>query len=228
MRLVHSSDLHLGGGHAERPGLQGLQILEAVLDTARHLHADLVLLAGDVFDHNRVSDELVDGAAETLERANLPVVILPGNHDCLTPRSVYHRGVEAPDNVHVIGMTVEDRASFPHLDLEVWGRAHLDYFDMVPLREPPPRELGWRVAAAHGHWVAGPGDEHRSYLIRAEELSRLDAHYLALGHWDTPVAIGAGNPPAYYSGSPTFAGTVNLVRLDPAEGTTVTREPLRT
>jgi hypothetical protein len=32
--------------------------------------------------------------------------------------------------------------------------------------------------------------------------------------------------PAYYSGSPEFAGTVNIVRLSEAAGVTVTRLPL--
>lgn len=219
---MHSSDLHLGGsgeGH-------GLESLSAVLETARGLEADLALLVGDVFDHNRVSDEFVASAAEVLSRAGLPVVILPGNHDCLLPGSVYHRGLEAPDNVAVLGMTVEETAEFPALGLEVWGRAHLDYFDMEPLRDPRPRSSTWQIAAAHGHWVSGAADLHRAYLIHEADVAALDADYLALGHWDTPMPVGDGRLPAYYSGSPNFAQTVNLVRLERDAGVLVTREPL--
>jgi DNA repair exonuclease SbcCD nuclease subunit len=223
VRIVHSSDLHLGGS-GER---HGLDILRSVLQTAHALHADLALLVGDVFDHNRVGDELVEGAAEELERAALPVVILPGNHDCLSPGSVYHRGVEAPENVSVIGMTVDEAVEFPSLGLEVWGRAHHDYFDMSPLRDPRPRSTSWRIAAAHGHWVSGAGDLHRAYLIHEAEVEALDADYLALGHWDKPAQMANGRLPAYYSGSPAFADTVNLVRFDGGRGVSVTREPLR-
>jgi hypothetical protein len=49
---------------------------------------------------------------------------------------------------------------------------------------------------------------------------------VALGHWNRAVRVGNGVVPAYYSGSPEYAGTVNVVRLSEAGGVTVTREPL--
>ena len=42
---------------------------------------DLLLIAGDLFDHNRVSDETVEFARRELDRLRSAVVILPGNHD---------------------------------------------------------------------------------------------------------------------------------------------------
>jgi hypothetical protein len=50
---------------------------------------------------------------------------------------------------------------------------------------------------------------------------------LALGHWDRPMRVGNGVVPAYYSGSPDLAGTVNLVRLTTTGEVVVTRERLR-
>jgi len=40
------------------------------------------------------------------------------------------------------------------------------------------------------------------------------------------MRVGNGVVPAYYSGSPELAGTVNLVRLTAAGEVFVTREPL--
>jgi hypothetical protein len=40
------------------------------------------------------------------------------------------------------------------------------------------------------------------------------------------MAVGNGVVPAYYSGSPDLAGTVNLVRLTPSGEVVVTREGL--
>ena len=57
-------------------------------------------------------------------------------------------------------------------------------------------------------------------------LFRSAADYLALGHWDRPVRVGNGVVPAYYSGSPDLAQTVNLVRLTAAGEVIVTREQL--
>jgi DNA repair exonuclease SbcCD nuclease subunit len=223
LTLVHSSDLHLGvGTHPEDHAA-----LRLVIAAARDLHADALLLAGDVFDHNRLALHAIDAATRLLADAGLPVIILPGNHDCLAPNSVYRRGGLAdPANVHVLGITHDEVVTLPRLDLEIWGRPHLDHVNMSPLADPRPRGgVRWNVTTAHGHWVSGPHDHHRSWLIHQEELDTLDTDYLALGHWDRAVRVGEGGLPAYYSGSPDLARTVNLVRFS-ADGVVVERAPL--
>lgn len=200
-----------------------------MLQAARETAADLLLLAGDVFDHNRVPLEFIDRAARLLADAALPVVILPGNHDCLTPNSVYRRGgLAEPANVHVLGITVDEVADFPALELEIWGRPHLDHSDYSPLRDPRGRGARHSVVTAHGHWVTGPHDHHRAWLIHDAEIAATGADYVALGHWDRALPVGDGTVPAYYSGSPDLARTVNVVRFLADGGVDVSRAPLRT
>lgn len=222
--LVHSSDLHLGAGHNP----DDHEALHSVIGAARSLQADVLLLAGDIFDHNRLSLATLDAAARALGDAGLPVVILPGNHDCLAPNSVYRRGGLAdPANVHVLGITSDDAVALPDLDLEIWGRPHLDHVDMSPFADPRPRGAArWNVATGHGHWVSGPHDHHRSWKIHEEELAALDTDYVALGHWDRAVRVGEGDIPAYYSGSPDLARTVNVVRFTASGQVEVNRHPL--
>lgn len=223
LTLVHSSDLHLGLDHGHGDDLHALLL---VLRAARDAGANALLLAGDVFDHNRVPLEFIDRAARQLADAGLPIVILPGNHDCLTPNSVYRRGGLAdPENVHVLGITVDEVAAFPEHDLEIWGRPHLDHADYSPLRDAPPRRAGRHVVTAHGHWVTGAHDHHRAWLIHDEEIAATGADYLALGHWDRALPVGDGTVPAYYSGSPDLARSVNVVRFT-AAGVEVRREPI--
>jgi DNA repair exonuclease SbcCD nuclease subunit len=190
-----------------------------------------VLLAGDIFDHNRQPLSLIDDTARVIADAGLPVVILPGNHDPLVPESVYRRGGLAdPNNVKVIGLTEEEVITLPEFDLEIWGRAHMDYYDMSPLRDPRPRSTRWQIAVAHGHFEEGPLDPDRlygSWLIQPEDIAATGADYVALGHWNRAVQVSDGAVPAYYSGSPDLAKTVNVVRFT-ADGTVrVHREPLR-
>lgn len=223
VRIVHSSDLHIGMDETRH----GVDLLERVLAAALEARADLLVLAGDVFDHNRVRLEVLDLAADALAGASLRTVILPGNHDCLTQDSVYRRGRFGQlRDVHVLGVTAEESALFPDIELEVWGRAHLDHFDMTPLRDPPPRQLRWQIAAAHGHWVTGPHDAHRAYLIHNHEIEATRADYVALGHWDTWTKVGGGEVEAYYSGSPSLAKSVNVIELGHGEGVRVERVPL--
>ena len=218
--MVHSSDLHLGS-HPDKGEHESLHV---VIAAAREARADVLLLAGDVFDHNRVPLAALDQAARAMGDSPFQIVILPGNHDCLADNSVYRRGGLAdPANVHVLGVTVDEAVLFKQLDLEIWGRAHRDYHDYSPLADPRPRGAArWNVATAHGHWVSGPHDHHRSWLIFQEELDTLDIDYLALGHWDRAVKVGEGDLHAYYSGSPDLARSVNVVRFG-AHGVDVER-----
>jgi DNA repair exonuclease SbcCD nuclease subunit len=185
-----------------------------VLETTRRLEADLLLLAGDIFDHNRIPLARLDTVARLLAEARVPVIILPGNHDPITADSVYRRGglADVP-NVHVLGVSSEDRFLWPEHDLEVWGRPHTEYANMSPLREPPPPVAGRRLAMAHGHWLQSKQDEHRGWLITDDDIAGTDAAYVALGHWPQAGPAGDGRVPAYYSGSPDLAATVNAVRL---------------
>ena len=52
-----------------------------------------------------------------------------------------------------------------------------------------------------------------SWLIGDEDLLATGADYVALGHWNAPAKVGNGGVAAYYSGSPEYAGTFNVVRL---------------
>lgn len=231
--MVHSSDLHLGSDSLFGPSFSDpLSALRGVLAAATAVHADLVVLAGDTFEHNRQPSDLRIRAAETMGDFSSPIVILPGNHDPLTADSVYRQPeLAAKSNVCVLGLTVDEAVVFPHLDLEVWGRPHLDYSDMSPLASPRARSTRWQLALAHGHYVEN-GEEERSpfvasWLIRHGELLAAGADYVALGHWNRPARIGDGRIHAYYSGSPEYAGTVNVVRLKRDGAVEVTLAPLR-
>jgi DNA repair exonuclease SbcCD nuclease subunit len=176
-----------------------------------------VLLCGDTFECNRLSSKVLAQSADLLAKAGRPVVILPGNHDPVMEDSVFHKGrLHDIENVSVIGLTHEMSVEFPHLDLEVWGRAHRDYGDMIPFETIRPRRARWHVAMAHGHYVPVPDRITRpraSWLIGDDEIKATGADYLALGHWNRAVKVGCGAVPAFYSGSPDYARTVNVVRL---------------
>jgi DNA repair exonuclease SbcCD nuclease subunit len=229
--VVHSSDIHVDDGYTARlHGGDGTAGLRNVLATARWLAADVVLLAGDVFEHNRLASDIVARTADVLAEAGMPVVMLPGNHDPAIDGSVYRRGVCRAPNVCVLGITHAEAVLFPDLDLEVWGNAHFDYGNAPPLRTVRPRRTRWQIAMAHGHYDGSldVGATHRpSWLISDADIAATGADYVALGHWNRAVRVGNGAVKAYYSGSPELAGTVNLVRLA-ADGTVeVAREPIR-
>jgi DNA repair exonuclease SbcCD nuclease subunit len=175
-----------------------------------------------------VTSATIDRAGRLLADAGLPIVILPGNHDPATADSIWLRGrLDEIGNLAILGITNDRAVAFPALELEIWGNAHRDYMDMVPLRDPPPRAMRWHIALGHGHYEppetwANP--LRPSWLISDDHIAATQADYLALGHWDRAAQVGGGTVPAYYSGSPDYVGTVNLVRLTHNGEVIVTRE----
>ena len=231
---VHSSDLHIDHDYTARlHGGDGAAGLACVLNAARDMAADVVMLAGDTFDSHRLPQDLIDRAASVMAGAGLPIVLLPGNHDPAVSEAVYRGGaLAAVRNLHVIGITDDESVVFDALSLEIWGRAHRDYDDMIPFdaaRHAPPRRTRWQIALGHGHYEPAPDRSigpRPAWLIGDAELAATGADYVALGHWNRAMRVGNGTVPAYYSGSPEYAGTVNVVRLSEAAGVTVTRAPL--
>ena len=211
-------------------GGDGAAGLRDVLQTARALGADLVLLAGDTFDNHQVASATIDRAGRLLADAGVPVVILPGNHDPASPDSIWLRGgFDRIQGLAILGITHDRTLPFTALDLELWGNPHRDYHDMAPLADPPPRAARWHIAMGHGHYEP-PETWHNplrpSWLISDAMIRQTQADYLALGHWDRAAQVGCGAVPAYYSGAPHHAETVNLVRLTTDGEVIVSREGL--
>jgi len=71
-RLLHLSDLHFG--KAFRP-----DVAEAVVEQARELLPDVVVVSGDLTQRAKASE--FEAAARYLKRFDAPVVVTPGNHD---------------------------------------------------------------------------------------------------------------------------------------------------
>lgn len=227
--IVHSSDLHLGTDDSFSDA-DRLAVLPKVLTAASQVKADVLVLAGDSFDNHRQPLALLERAAQMFRDYQKPIVILPGNHDPLTPDSVYRRaGLGQIPNVSILGLNAGRAVRFNEFELEIWGQPHFDYTDMSPLANPRPRTTRWQLAAAHGHYVDEARDPNRlvgSWLIHREELIATGADYVALGHWNQAVSVGDGQIIAHYSGSPEYAGTVNVVKLRPDGAVQVSQTPL--
>ncbi|MBI4336266.1 MAG: DNA repair exonuclease [Chloroflexi bacterium] len=226
VRILHTSDVHLYGADS-------CSAFARVVEAANRLGADLLLVAGDLFDSNRVDREVVRCAVAALGRLAGSAVLLPGNHDQLDPSSVYHRmGLDGlRSRVHLITAHEGETVEFPELGLAVWGRAmqeHLPSFRPlggVPARNGAP----WYVGVAHGLCMDAQDTYPRSSPIFSEEIVSSGFDYLALGHVHQFTEVSRGNVRAAYSGAPApvyageRAGEVALVHLDPVQGVKVER-----
>jgi len=234
IKLLHTADHQLGvkfSGFGEKGRLLRQAVKESLkttVDLALVEAVNLVLIAGDLFDSNAVSKNLVDEALAQLKRlAPIPVCILPGTHDCYDASSVYRRP-EFRDipNIHVFTDEITSIA-FADLDLTVYGRANLS-----PTGTESPltgfeknNETKYHVAMAHGEIAIEGKFAGDYYPIEQKEIAASGMNYVALGHWHRYADFSQGDVKAFYCGaSETLSfeegedsGYVLLVSIDGPE-----------
>lgn len=219
---MHTSDLHL-----ESINDRDCPNLESTVDVAIKLGVDLVIIAGDFFDHNWVDDSLVSFVVEQLQRLSVPVLILPGNHDCLTPDSVYERDEfwSRCTNATIFRSPGGEVINLPGPGMSVWGKSIDSYIhDVSPMAGiPQPQRKGlWHIAVAHGYYVGDSYPLFPSYHITQQEIATSSSwDYIALGHLPTFRCVGNGPVIACYSGSPLMSRAVAIVDLDDETGVQV-------
>jgi len=212
-RILHTSDLHL-----ESLTDRSCHALEALVSLSNQANVDLVIIAGDFFDHNRVENRLVHFAVAQLQRLLAYVVILPGNHDSLVSGSVFERaGIwENCENIKIFKAPHGETFDLPDIGISLWGKP-MGYYEACaqPLAGiPQPKEIGrWHIAVAHGYYVDGVPPSFLSYHITKEEIITSGYDYVALGHINEFRCVHSGSVKAYYCGSPSVSGTMAVVDL---------------
>ncbi len=120
MRILHTSDWHLGADYFQRPRLtEQRRFLGWLQETLRHREVDVLVVAGDVFDTPQPPAEaqaLYYGfLAELARHGRTQVVIVGGNHDSAA-RLEAPRHLLAALSVHVVAGFVEERRAEPRGD----------------------------------------------------------------------------------------------------------------
>src|SRR5690242_12882775 len=122
MRLLHTADWQIGlkaahvAGAAEAVREARLEAAARVVAEANRLQVDALVLAGDTFEDNLVSDRLVRRVVEVLAASRAPVYLLPGNHDALTEGSVYRRAAFRERPVHLTLLDGGEPVAVPGAD----------------------------------------------------------------------------------------------------------------
>lgn len=233
LKLVHTSDVHLESYFGEdrarsEERSRAERAFRRVVDLVREEGADLFLIAGDLFDSNRVEGAAVELVWKELARVTCPVFLTPGNHDCYEDGSIYRRVDFARIGPHVRVLLDErgESVELSGLDATIWARGLVDH-------EPTHRPLGgvpersgelWHLGMAHG-FVVDRRIFGRSSLITQGEIAACGLDYLALGHVHVFRDESQGATRACYPGTPVplhrgleSGGSVAVVTLDPERG----------
>jgi len=209
IKIVHTSDVHLDcrDAEVERDGYRNVseRAFATVVDLTVSASADLFLIAGDLFDSNRVVDADLEFVYDQLRRVDCPVVLIPGNHDVHDHTSVWDRidFSEAGDHVHALDVPEGRLLELPEIKASIWGRAMTEHAPKnVPLSgvTKGPEDF-WHIGMAHGD-VLGDRTLGCASPITYDEIGESDLHYLALGHVHVWRQHDYGRTRACYPGSP--------------------------
>lgn len=191
LKIIHGADFHLDSPFAglsperaaQRRGEQR-ELLNRLVGLAREKRADLVLLAGDLLDSERVYPETAQTLRAALADIPCPVYIAPGNHDFYSRRSIW-AALDWPENVHIFTGDVPEQIDLPGCTL--WGRAFTDaHQDACPLAGIiVPDDGRLHIACLHG--CVGTRNDYGPITPADIASSALD--YLALGHVHQGVGL---------------------------------------
>lgn len=211
-RFLHTADWQMGRTYSRFETEDSAALSEARYQAIEWLAAlatehqcDAVLVAGDVFDAQTVSDRTIRRVFNATQGFSGPWVMLPGNHDAALAESVWTRAKRlgaVPENVYLAlesGMT-----PLPEQGLAVLAAPLTQRHTYGDLTQPfeqmttPPGLL--RIGLAHGS-VQGvlPEDIDSTNPIASDRAETANLDYLALGDWHGLKKI---NERTWYSGTP--------------------------
>lgn len=226
IRFLHLSDLHIGWrpsflaeDEAKKLQQERDDVLAQAVDYAvsPEYEIDLVIIAGDLFETHRPSQDLVEYTIDRLREctaAGKLVVTVPGNHDEITYRdSVYWQAQGRWPGILVTN-------PMPELVAQVEIKGHqlyiysLAYVGGITKTEPPIKDFpkvnqaGFHLGIFHGsyNWQAG----ERSLPLDPEGLARTGYDYVALGHFHSYQAFSIGQGLGVYPGIAAGKGFYDL------------------
>ncbi len=217
MKFIHTADVHLdrcfsgsgmpvGFGNRRRQSLR--DVFQGIVRRAGEWPADALIIAGDLYDSDRVSrDTVAFLMAEFKSIPHVPVFIAPGNHDPMMPDSPY--ALESwPANVTIFGKPEWESVPLASGLATIHGFG----FDGLQISRNPFGQLlidadqkdGIHLAVGHGSELGHqPPDKAEYAPFRAEDAAVPGLNYLALGHFHSITEVtGDFAATVYYSGSP--------------------------
>jgi len=187
LKVIHAADFHLDSAFAalepekaRQRRREGRELLGRLAGLVLEEQADLVFLAGDLFDGEQVYPETLEALFAALERMNCPVFIAPGNHDPYLPGSPY-AAASWPENVHIFRDREITAVVLEELNCVIHGAAFtgMEREDQPLAGFSAPDDGRIHLMCIHGE-IAAPDSRYGG--IMREQIATSGLDYLALGH----------------------------------------------
>jgi len=225
VRFLHTADWQIGKPYLSveddqkrfRLQQERFQVIGRMQEVVRAQAASFVLVAGDLFDSPTVPNGAVMEVMEAIGRLDVPVLVIPGNHDHGAAGSLWYRS----------DLRRQQRQWAPNLQVLLERQPlELDQAVLLPcplLRRSESHDpsdwitaLDWaglsphkpRIVLAHGGVQGFGGRDYEAQqdgpsaggnLLDLERLPEAEIDYIALGDWHNLRQV---SPRAWYSGTP--------------------------
>lgn len=218
IRFIHTGDWQLGitrhflSVEAQaRYSEARLDAVRAIASLAREEHCSFVVVAGDVFESNHLDRQNVIRALDAMAGFEVPLYLLPGNHDHDNAASVYRSSTfsqHRPQNVFVLDSS--EPVAVPGTAVEVIGApwdSRQPLLDLVAktCAHLKQSEGPLRVLVAHGQVDEGSPDPTNPSLISLAAAQDAVAsgcvNYMALGDRHSVTQVGETER-IWYAGTP--------------------------
>jgi DNA repair exonuclease SbcCD nuclease subunit len=235
VRFLHTADWQLGmTRHFLSPDDQAtfaqarLDAVVRIAELAGERDCAFVVVAGDVFETNQPDRTTVARALDALRAFDVPVYLLPGNHDAYDPGSVYRTAGFSERAPAMVEVLTDARARTPIEGVEVvgapWPSKRPSGDPVAEACAAQPADGTPRIVVGHGpaDCVSGDFDQPGTVRIAAVEaaIAAGRVSYVALGDRHSTTSVGASGR-IWYAGAPEptsyreeDAGNVLVVELD--------------
>ena len=211
-RFLHSADWQVGRQFSTLDPENAPMLAAARIDTVERLarlavehQVDAVLVAGDVFDAQTVTERTLRRLFKALTAFTGPWLLIPGNHDAALAESVWTRAERlgvVPPNVHLLlAPRVREYRQLGFAVLPAPLTQRHTYEDLTAWFDAADTAEGLlRIGLAHGS-VQGilPDTVDSPNPIAPDRADRARLDYLALGDWHGCKRIDART---WYAGTP--------------------------
>lgn len=216
IKIIQTGDVHLGAkfeGFGQRGAMHRRQlekVFERIIQTAIDKKADFLLITGDLFDGDSPSQNVVDFVRRQIERLgkeSITTVIIPGNHDFLSDKSVYGKSFWTEmKSVFVFNNPEIKSKEFSDLNLTVYAKTLTTKNSTASaILETDLSSTKHHLMVAHGSFIASDGSRERffdQWPITASEIKNSKMDYIAIGNFHGMQDVSQGDVPAWYAGSP--------------------------
>ena len=217
MKFLHTSDLHIGSALTSRLPQDKIRerkselmgTFERMIEEAVYERAVAFIIAGDMFDTQKITRTTVDRVLRAIEKyPTLDFLYLTGNHE---KSALIEYGVTLPKNLKIFG---DGWTYFDYGAVCVAGRSEIseNMFHTLDLERGKTN-----IVVLHGALADGKSGGE---IIGRRELDGKNVTYLALGHYHSYSEQKIGEAGiAVYSGTPEGrgfdeVGTKGFVMID--------------